>query len=294
MGRGRAPAGRPLPGRLQRPDGSSADDILVLRLDGEGEVLWRRTYGGDGNDLAWSAVATRDGGLVLAAQADHPQRADRDALLMRLDSEGEPMWTRTLEGRADQRLFQVTETAGGHFVFVGTTATSRDDPRDLLVIRVDGAGRQRWQRTFGEELDDVGHGVTALAEDQVLVSGYGAAGSVDASDVFLLRLDDRGELVSWQHAGGQGQDRAMMSAPRAEGGFITVGYSADGELWDVLVVESDSTGVVVSETVLERPGSDRGVMILALPEGGYLLAGMFGDQPSKRGDFGLLWLDHSD
>jgi hypothetical protein len=268
------------------------EDVLVLRLDPAGTVLWDRTFGEAGRDLAWSATPTPDGGIVIAAESEQAGRGDRDAYLLRLDTTGDLVWERAVDASGDQRVFQVTRTDDGAYVFAGTTAADRDANRNVYIIRVDAWGDTMWSRTFGDEPDDVGHGVMALTGGEVLVTGYGGTRTNGRNDVYLMRLDAEGNLRWWRHAGGPADDRAMMSARNAGAGYATVGYSVTSTGSDVMVLESDGEGNIRTSTVLERSGNDRGVMIL--PSGsGYVLTGMFGATQTSTGNFGILWLGRS-
>lgn len=46
------------------------DNFCMLRLDGNGDVLWTRLWGGPDNDDAYSVIPTSDGGFVLAGFRD--------------------------------------------------------------------------------------------------------------------------------------------------------------------------------------------------------------------------------
>ncbi|MFT7624416.1 MAG: hypothetical protein ACI9WU_003603 [Myxococcota bacterium] len=76
------------------------NDVVGLRVDGAGEVVWEATYGG-ARDETWSGVTRLAGDdlIVAGAVADHfPLR--RDAWLMRLDAKtGEQTWERTYEAK---------------------------------------------------------------------------------------------------------------------------------------------------------------------------------------------------
>jgi len=41
-------------------------DILLIKTDANGNVQWAKTYGGTGNDVAYSVQQTSDGGYILA------------------------------------------------------------------------------------------------------------------------------------------------------------------------------------------------------------------------------------
>jgi len=42
------------------------DDFLVVKLDGEGNIVWQKALGGSKNDWAYSIQQTRDGGYIVA------------------------------------------------------------------------------------------------------------------------------------------------------------------------------------------------------------------------------------
>jgi hypothetical protein len=266
------------------------EDILVLRLDASGAPLWERTFGGAGRDRAWSATLAPNGDLVIAAEAEEAGSRDRDAYLMSIAGDGEVRWTRRVEAPGDQRVYHVARTEDGAFVSTGTTAGVGEENRDVYVVRVDANGHLVWTQAFGGAPDDVGHGVMALAGGDVLVTGYGGTRSNGGSDVYLLRLDIEGNVEWWQHDGGPENERAMMSAPLPDGGYVAVGFLFRPTGPDVMVLETDPEGNVQSRTVYDRPGTDRGVMIVALSEGGYVLAGTLSNTRGSAGDFAVLWL----
>ena len=273
-----------------RPTNADHEDVQVLRVDTSGGLLWERTFGGAGRDRAWSATLTADGGLVVAAETEPAGLEDRDAYLIRITSDGEARWVRTIDVPGDQRVFEVARAADGAFVVVGTTATNRGANRDVYVVRVDAGGNLVWTRTYGGAPDDVGHGVVALSGGEVLVTGYGGTRSNGSNDVYLIRLKTDGSLRWWQHWGGPGDDRAMMSTARAAGGYVTVGYLVTAAGADVVILESDPDGNVQARTILERPGDDRGVMVAAPRGGGYVVVGTLGSSRASTGDFAVLWL----
>jgi hypothetical protein len=266
------------------------EDVLVLRVDPSGAPLWERTFGEAGRDRAWSATLAADGGIVIAAESESMARGGRDAYLIHVGSDGTARWIRRVDVPGDQRVYHVARTDDGAFVVTGTTAEDPDTTRDVYVVRVDAEGDLVWTRSFGGAPDDVGHGVMALDSGEVLVTGYGATRSNGGTDVYFLRLDATGNLRWWRHDGGVDDDRAMMSAPRPDGGYVSAGFTMGSTGSDMVVLESDANGNVQTRTVLVRSGFNRGVMIVAPRGGGYVLAGTLGSEDSSTGNFAVLWL----
>jgi hypothetical protein len=266
------------------------EDVLVLRVDALGAPIWERTFGEAGRDRAWSGTLAENGDLVIAGEAEQPGQRHRDAYLIRIADDGETRWTLRVDKPGDQRVYHIARTEDDAFVVTGTTGADTRANRDVYVVRVDRDGNAVWSRTYGEEPDDVGHGVLALDDGDVLVTGYGGTLSNGGTDVYLLRIDTDGNLRWWQHDGEQGSERAMMSARRADGGYVSVGFTMPSAPGDVIILESDPEGAIQSRTALERPGSDRGVMITTSDRGGYVLAGTLGGSGGSTGDFAVLWL----
>jgi hypothetical protein len=85
-----APTGRGtylIAGEAEPPD-SSGSDVYVAEIDGDGEPLWEATFGGDGDDAAYSICATRDGGCVVAGYTRSSGAGGSDVYLLKLGSSG--------------------------------------------------------------------------------------------------------------------------------------------------------------------------------------------------------------
>lgn len=266
------------------------EDILVLRVDASGEPVWEQTFGEAGRDRAWSATTDGGGGIVIAAESENVERGGRDAYVMRVDGGGEVEWSSRVDAPGDQRVFHVARTDDGAFVVTGTTAAEGETNRDVYVVRLNAEGGVVWTRSFGGEADDVGHGIMALGDGEVLVTGYGASRSAGGSDVYVLRLSASGDLRWWRHDAGPEANRAMMSAPRPGGGYVSVGFNINSTGSDVVVLERDADGSLRTRAVIERAGNDRGVMIVAPRSGGYVVAGTVGGDRLSGRDFAVLWL----
>ena len=116
------------------------DQVLILRLDAEGEVLWERVVGGPRADAAWGVAATADGFAVLAATQSWGAGSD-DAWLLRLDDTGTIRWERLFGGGLWDRAMAIQALPDGGFVLAGTTTTRGFGYEDVWVLRVDADGR---------------------------------------------------------------------------------------------------------------------------------------------------------
>jgi hypothetical protein len=72
-----------------RPDpGNYRSDALLLRLDGSGDVLWAKQYGGSGEDSAY-AVSPTDSGFLLVGRTNSASSFELGGLVLRVDGSGD-------------------------------------------------------------------------------------------------------------------------------------------------------------------------------------------------------------
>ena len=265
------------------------EDVLLLAIDPSGHLRWRRRFGGDRNERAWSLERVPDGGMVIAGQTQSVGKPDWDVYMLRLGPGGNQMWAQVFGADGVDRAFDVAVADDGGFVFVGTTTSELESPRDLYFIRVDSLGKPVWQRAYGGDSDDVARSIVSVGDGGFVVTGYGSSFGTGGNDAYLIYLADDG-VIEWRtEVGHPGDDRAMMTVQRDGGGFLTIGSTdVDGD-WNLLLIETDATGGRLSNRTLNAPGEDRGIGVLRTSDGGYLLVGAFGAS-SGASDFGILKL----
>ncbi|GAG22677.1 unnamed protein product, partial [marine sediment metagenome] len=98
--------------------GAGNYDVYLLKTDSEGSLIWNKTYGGAYSDLGYSVQETSDGGYVIAGYTrSFGNKDDTDVYLVRVDSEGNEIWSRTygVQGTTinNERGYSVQQTNDG-------------------------------------------------------------------------------------------------------------------------------------------------------------------------------------
>lgn len=86
-------------------------------------IEWTRTMGGTGADEGYSVRQTADGGYVVTGVTVSFGAGEADVYLVRTDSEGDTLWTRTFGGSSNDWGECVSQTADGGFIITGITAS---------------------------------------------------------------------------------------------------------------------------------------------------------------------------
>ena len=149
-------------------EGYGNKDGFVLRLSANGTVLWQRRLGGTEDDTFTSVVETPDGGCLALGSTlstDGDARASRggmDAWIVRLDAEGETVWTKSLGGSLDDELLVLQITEEGTYFACGRTMSRNGDLGanfggwDAWATMLSAEdGKPLWNYRYGFSGDDV-------------------------------------------------------------------------------------------------------------------------------------------
>jgi hypothetical protein len=101
------------------PFGVTDQDVYLIKTDVSGNIVWTRTYGGDGCDYGYVVQETSDGGYIVAGSYDSFCAYDYDVYLIRTDAHGDTLWTRTYGGDGWDDGYSVEQTSDGGYVVAG-------------------------------------------------------------------------------------------------------------------------------------------------------------------------------
>lgn len=187
-------------------EGRDHQDAQLTKLDASGVTLWKKTYGGRGQDQCFDMDLTPDG-CVLAGHTTGDPNGGWDAWLVKVNRDGTRQWSQTygqpLGGSPKQiydECYGVKATPDGGFVLACGTgvepenAKTRKDPRSTwaaYVVRTDARGNKLWHHLH--HTPNKGHNAAeyvALCRDggYVVFLDSDNTGSMKNSNVGFLKL----------------------------------------------------------------------------------------------------------
>ncbi len=120
--------------------GAGGADFWLLKTDASGELLWNRTYGGTGDELARTVIQTDDDGFILIGSTTSTGAGKHDTLLVKTNAFGELLWNRTYGGIGDDEAYSVIQTIDGGFAFAGFTNSTGVGNYDAWLVKTDTNG----------------------------------------------------------------------------------------------------------------------------------------------------------
>jgi len=102
--------------------GAGYRDFLVIKLNSSGNIEWKKTFGGTGDDVAYSICETFDSGYIVAGETSSFGAGYRDFLVIKLNSYGNIEWAKTFGSRdySDAAL-SICQTSDGGYIVAGWT-----------------------------------------------------------------------------------------------------------------------------------------------------------------------------
>ena len=277
--------------------GPGAENAWVLRLDGEGRILWEKTYGGSDRDIIWAVDRTSDGGYILAGTTKSGP-GYWDAWLVKINDRGEVLWQKNygLESfwgsDSSEEALAVKETSDGGFIVAGTTLAGWSE--DIWVFKTDPSGNIEWSKVFEGSYGDV---ATAVA--QTPAGDFIIVGSVESSppftDLLVLKIDSSGNLLWSKSYGGDNEEGALDVLVGSAGEILVLGYTGTDTFTrggtDLWLLSLDGDGNINWQKSFGGDGNDKGYSIMEVPGGGYLLTGSTDSFGARVGDFWILRTD---
>lgn len=120
--------------------GAGNKDIWLLKLDNNGYSTWQKTYGGIMDDVIYSIEQTSDNGYILSGYTDSAEPNNRDAIVIKLDNNGNIIWQKRYGGAYQDEATFIQQTSDGGFIIGLYTYSYGSGFSDFLIIKTDSNG----------------------------------------------------------------------------------------------------------------------------------------------------------
>jgi len=271
---------------------ANGKDFLAAKLDASGNVIWQKTFGGAGSDIANSIELTSDGGYILAGMTMSFPKGNKNAWILRLDANGDKVWDKVIGGPKVEVANSIRQTTDNGFIMAGYTTAASTKTIDVWVAKLDANAVVVWQKTFGGAGEDRANSAVSTDDGGYLVAGttYSHKGEFD---YWVIKLDANGEKTWDKTFGGSKWDEAWDAQQTADGNFLVIGSTQSyGDIYkDLLILKLDKNGEKIWSKIYGGAGFDYGHSLALARDGGFVVAGSTTKTGSKTPDFWVLKLD---
>lgn len=285
---------------------SYAWGFYIAKHDENDNIIWSHAYSKGNNLILRSMVATTDGGYIMVGESHYIDSnvythygswMDPDIFVIKVDSNGNKIWTKVIGGSADDQAASVILAPDDGVYVIGTTSSNDYDctgnhssASDVYVVRLDKNGNKIWHRDLGGSAIDYGRNAAPDGKGGILIAAdsYSPDGDVSyintGQNIWVVNLDSSNSIV-WQHCYGGGGGTCYPNAicrsvdgsvwiagvSHLKYGEIDTGYGRD----DAWFLHIDSVGLFLNAKVLGSHMDDNGMMIYPLSNGNVIAGGFY-------------------
>ena len=198
--------------------------LYLIKIDGEkGDSLWAKIYGTDEKAaIGYAVQATSDSGYIVAGYKEFSASGNRDVYLLKTDSLGDTLWTKTYGSIYEDVCRSVIQTFDKGYLIAGYTYFYTGS--HLYLIKTDSLGDTVWTKAYGE-LDQF---ASAVSVEQTQDGGYVIAGTTGPIEYayrgWLLRTNAEGDTLWTKTYGDENWDTFFHAMQiTSDSGYILVG-----------------------------------------------------------------------
>jgi hypothetical protein len=267
---------------------------LCTRFGAAATTGWSQTYGGSGDDEAYSLVQTSDGGYALAGFTNSSGAGGYDFWLIKTNSSGDMQWNQTYGGTGDDEAYSVIQTNDTGYVIAGITDSYGAGETDAWLVKTDSSGNMQWSQTYGGVAQDGAYSVIQTSDGGYALAGYTDSYGAGSFDFWLIKTDSHGNMMWNQTYGGSGDDEASCVIQTRDGGYALAGYtnSFGAGSYDFWLVKTNSSGSMMWNQTYGGTGDDEAECVIQTSNG-YALAGYTNSTGAGSDDFWLVNTDSS-
>lgn len=182
--------------------GSVPAGLLLLKTDTVGNVNFIKSYSDSGGytstlEKTNTMQQTTDGGYILTGYR-RPNFALSEMLLIKTDSLGDTLWTRSYLPNYDNSGISVAQTFDGDYIIASLLDSSNGVTgygNDACIIKADSIGNPIWCKAFGRTYNTGSYSETISGVLPTLDGGFAFAGNTASDNPYLIKINDNGDTL---------------------------------------------------------------------------------------------------
>lgn len=302
-----------LAGRSSSSPTNGNADVKLIKINGNGDLVWEKNYGGSGDDYAVCIIRTSDGGFLVGANSNSGNGAGKQAVLygeydywlIKIDANGNKLWDKNYGGTSFDYMSSILALPDGTYWLGGSSGsilspvkiTPTPGGTNFWVVKVDASGNYRGDFGYGIGGSNWLTNMALTTDNNAILSGYSDRKQYDANayagmDFWSVKVNMSGIKSADYRFGGGSDDRSTASA--TEDRSVVAGYSNSFDIasadrnkvpsrggYDFLVCRFDNSGAETWRRTYGGSGDDKLYSLIALQGTKSLLMGGESNSPES-------------
>lgn len=277
-------------------------------------IEWQKRIGGVDLDIARNMIPTNDNGFFIGGYSKSNTsyektencRGGGDYWVLKTDSLGNIEWDKTIGGsqingdisNENDILKSVLQTPDGGFIISGDSNSEISSEKtdycrgnyDYWILKLGNNGYIEWQKTFGGNLAENIATVISTTDGGILIAGSSLSGvsgdkteeCIGGSDIWLIKLNEDGNILWQKTIGGSESDSVNSLVENIDGSIVLAASSSSPisgnktensrGLSDIWLIKLDQFGAILNQKTIGGSGRDIALKIINSPNGSYIIS----------------------
>ncbi len=219
---------------------SGGTDAWVLRLDLQGNILWQKNFGTNGDD-SFRGITILGNSIYLCGTR---HGTDADGYLVKLDFSGQLVWEKVMTFYGTDYLNAIATTHTFELILVGGTVYTDSLNSDVWILRCDSNGNVLWTLPPGiNPEDDYMNAVLVKDNGDIIATGMKSPHGLGGRSMFTIQIDSIGGSLQPHSFGGASDEEAFSCLITPDGGLAIAGSTnsyGNGDMDGCLVLVDSS------------------------------------------------------
>lgn len=266
-------------------------DIILVKTNSIGDIQTIKTYGGSRVDYPNDILPTSDGNFFIVGYTRSYGTGDQDIYLMKVDQDGDTLFTKRFGGIGNDEGKEIVATADGNYVIVGGSSVGSNNEMELIKIDIN--GNALWAKFYGTSQYESARSVKLCPDGGFIIAGKTSLNPISNATVMLVRTNSSGD-TTWTKTinGGTNSFEGKSIVANSDGTFtLAIDDSSAASDSDVRIMKLDATGGIIWNKMYGGLLKDIIKTLRPTSDGGYILGAISRSFGWVKPDMWLLKLD---
>lgn len=275
---------------VSTPDGGciftgNGDTAYAVRINVNGDVVWRRNYGIT-SFQTFDIKKTADDGYLLSGSKLFNEWY---GLLIKIDTMGYLQWQNTYFAGDSRSFNSIAFTNDNNYLVSGFITDTFIDTQHVQITKINVSGTVIWEKRY--LINGIGGNSRKIIK---ILNGYLLTGTTSFGKVFLSKINENGDQY-YSHIFSTNKEEANWDTKILNENRYVLAMTRDSlpQLRNSRVIISDSSGNIIKDRVFRVPGSTGRIWLESiLPQAnGDIIFGGFSELYNDSTDFFLTRTD---
>lgn len=264
------------------------DDVLILKLDKNGNKQWSKNIGGNSWDWGNDLIQLPDNTILILATTQDFFRSPYDPWLINIDSNGNELWKKRFKYPDDQYPTTILTDSNQDLLILGTTSSITSSNSNIFLLKTDSSGHEIWNKEYGGPEKETASKIVPYGND-FLITGTTNSYGAGRNDAYIIKIDANGN-IQWEKTVGSPSDESSENiGVNSETIIVTSNtFKNSGNSQDQYLITLNSNGDIIFNQTYGTTVYEKAINIHPINQNTYYITGNKG---TNNKDFSITKID---